>query len=209
MRRQRNRDAANVERYMREAKGHADLRMHQPDSAARYRAVVGEISSTKSSCGLKQSRDRLGPVLRPQLAQDMFDVLLHGAFGDKQPRRDGGISATQRDQFQHLEFTVRQEISNGACSLIAGWQSRAYKFWGIDYPSCIAKPRLSQGNVANSEKDSVQSSRGASKRVTERLQLLDDGCSAQRQLETMGKRHQQRQIVGVDVAAMQVAIAVQ
>jgi len=52
---------------------------------------------TESSSGLIQPRHRLGPVLHLQLAQDVFNVLLDRAFGNEQPRCDGGIGATQSD----------------------------------------------------------------------------------------------------------------
>src|SRR4051812_19845904 len=63
----------------------------------RPRARVGGSTSIWiqrylfSACAAAEGRDQLRPVRRAGLGEHAGDVVLHGALGAVQPRRDGGV----------------------------------------------------------------------------------------------------------------------
>ena len=65
---------------------------------------------------LVRARDRLGPIVRLQFAQDVIDMALHRTDADHQRSSDLLVRRTLSDQPQHLALALAQRLHE--CNLV-------------------------------------------------------------------------------------------
>src|SRR4051794_24858450 len=73
------------------------------------------LQSPRQQAQFPGARDRLGAVVRGQLAVDVLDVPANGARGHDQPRGDLAIRAALRQELQDLALAGTQWLRRAGC----------------------------------------------------------------------------------------------